>query len=375
MDGAFCMFCNKQMHYIRHMATNTHPLRRGWTTGSCATAAAKAAWLILNGHSAPAHVNITLPSGQQVGFAIARTGGTPEAPFAEVIKDAGDDPDITHGALIRATVKTLPAGCGIVFQAGSGVGTVTRPGLPISVGEPAINPTPRAMIREALTEANAGICPDVEVRISVEDGETLAKRTLNSRLGILGGLSILGTTGIVVPFSCSAWIESIHRGVDVARAEGLTHLAGSTGNVSEKGVQKFYNLPDSALIEMGDFAGGLLKYLRKHPVPRLTISGGIAKMTKLGQGFMDLHSKRGPANMHQLAELVLTHNGRPDIADIIARSPTVAEAFLHASQQGFPLGHLIARSALQTVKDVLHPAPIQTDVLVFDRAGNLVGQA
>ncbi|WP_124306101.1 cobalt-precorrin-5B (C(1))-methyltransferase [Acetobacter pasteurianus] len=357
------------------MAPNTPPLRRGWTTGSCATAAAKAAWLMLNGHSVPACVNITLPAGQQVGFTIARTGGTPDAPFAEVIKDAGDDPDITHGALIRATVKTLPTGCGIVFQAGPGVGTVTRPGLPIAVGEPAINPTPRAMIRAALTEANAGICPDAEVSISVENGEKLAERTLNSRLGILGGLSILGTTGIVVPFSCSAWIESIHRGVDVARAEGLTHLAGSTGNVSEKGVQKFYNLPDSALIEMGDFAGGLLKYLRKHPVPRLTISGGIAKMTKLGQGFMDLHSKRGPADMRQLAELVLAHNGKPDLADTITRSPTVAEAFLHASQQGFPLGDLIARSALQTVKEVLQPASIQADVLVFDRAGNLVGQA
>ncbi|AOW46289.1 cobalt-precorrin-5B (C(1))-methyltransferase [Acetobacter ascendens] len=357
------------------MAPNTHPLRRGWTTGSCATAAAKAAWLMLNGNPAPACVNITLPSGQQVGFAIARTGGTPDAPFAEVIKDAGDDPDITHGALIRATVKTLPAGCGIMFQAGPGVGTVTRPGLPIAVGEPAINPTPRAMIRAALTKANAGICPDAEVIISVENGKKLAERTLNSRLGILNGLSILGTTGIVVPFSCSAWIESIHRGVDVARAEGLTHLAGSTGNVSEKGVQQFYNLPDSALIEMGDFAGGLLKYLRKHPIPRLTISGGIAKMTKLGQGFMDLHSKRGPADMRQLADLVLAHNGKPDIAETIACSPTVAEAFLHASQQGFPLGHLIASSALQTVKNVLHPAPIQADVLVFDRAGNLVGQA
>lgn len=330
---------------------------------------------MLNSHSAPACVNITLPAGQQVGFTIARTGGTPDAPFAEVIKDAGDDPDITHGALIRATVKTLPAGCGIMFQAGPGVGTVTRPGLPIAMGEPAINPTPRAMIRAALTEANAGIYPDAEVIISVENGEKLAERTLNSRLGILGGLSILGTTGIVVPFSCSAWIESIHRGIDVARAEGLTHLAGSTGNVSEKGVQKFYNLPESALIEMGDFAGGLLKYLRKHPVPRLTISGGIAKMTKLGQGFMDLHSKRGPADMRLLAELVLAHNGKPDLADTITHSPTVAEAFLYASQQGFPLGDLIARSALQTVKEVLQPAPIQADVLVFDRAGNLVGQA
>nr|WP_298797923.1 cobalt-precorrin-5B (C(1))-methyltransferase [uncultured Acetobacter sp.] len=349
-------------------------LRRGWTTGSCATAAAKAAWLMLLGQAPPASVSITLPGGQQPAFAICRTGLEHGHPFAEVVKDAGDDPDITHGAVIRATVRRLPAGSGVQFCAGPGVGMVTRPGLPIPPGEPAINPTPRAMIRTALTEAN-GTLPDAEVTLSIENGAKLAQRTLNSRLGITGGLSVLGTTGIVVPFSCAAWIDSIHRGIDVARAEGLTHLAGSTGNVSEKAVQKFYTLPDTALIEMGDFVGGMLKYMRRHPVPRLTIAGGIAKMTKLGQGKLDLHSKRGQADMAALAQLAATGGAPRAITEAIAASPTVAEAFLVARAAHIPLGTLIAHSALHTVLETLAPAPCVVDVMVFDRAGQCVGQA
>src|SRR5262249_54747611 len=151
---------------------------------------------------------------------------------------AGDDPDVTHGALILATVRPAAAGSGIVFRAGQGVGTVTRPGLPVPPGEPAINPVPRRMIRDAIAEvaAAAGGAGDVEVEIGVKDGERIAERTLNARLGIIGGLSILGTTGIVVPYSCAAWIHSIQRGVDVARAAGLAHIAGSTGSASEAAV-------------------------------------------------------------------------------------------------------------------------------------------
>ena len=145
------------------------------------------------------------------------------------------------------------------------------------------------MIADAIAEvaASAGAPGDVEVEISVPNGEALAARTLNARLGIIGGLSILGTTGIVIPYSCSAWIHSIHRGIDVARASGIGHVAGSTGTTSEAAVQKLYGLPDTALIDMGDFVGGMLKYLRNHPIPRVTIAGGLGKMTKLAQG-MDL---------------------------------------------------------------------------------------
>src|SRR5262249_50694098 len=156
--------------------------------------------------------------------------------------------------------RGLPGG-GVTFRAGEGVGTVTKPGLPLPPGEPAINPVPRQMMREGITEVAAarGETGDVEIEISIPGGEALAAKTLNGRLGIVGGLSILGTTGIVVPYSCAAWIASIHQGIDVARAAGLAHIAGATGATSEKAVQRLYDLPEAALIDMGDFVGGMLK--------------------------------------------------------------------------------------------------------------------
>ncbi|HET9019900.1 MAG TPA: cobalt-precorrin-5B (C(1))-methyltransferase, partial [Acetobacteraceae bacterium] len=254
------------------------PLRRGWTTGACATAAAKAAGAALLTGDFPDPVEITLPRGQRVAFALAETRRDGGAATAGVVKDAGDDPDVTHGALVRATVRAAPPGSGVLFRAGPGVGTVTRPGLPLPPGEPAINPVPRQMIRAALAEIGLA---DAEVTISVQDGEKLAGRTLNGRLGIVGGLSILGTTGIVVPYSCAAWIAGIHQGIDVARNAGITHVAGATGRGSEAAVRALHRLPEIALIDMGDFVGGMLKHLRTHPVPRVTIAGGVAKMTKL----------------------------------------------------------------------------------------------
>ena len=173
------------------------PLRRGWTTGACATAAAKAAFAALCTGEFPDPVDIGLPGGQRVAFALAETRLDGDAASASVVKDAGDDPDVTHGALVAVTVRRAAPGSGVAFRAGAGVGTVTRPGLPIPPGEPAINPTPRAMIRSALAEVSA--MPDLVVEIAIPGGEILAERTLNGRLGIVGGLSILGTTGIVVP--------------------------------------------------------------------------------------------------------------------------------------------------------------------------------
>ncbi len=162
------------------------------------------------------------------------------------------------------------------------------------------------MMSEAIAEIAAAhaTSPDAEIEISIPGGEALAEKTWNPRLGIVGGLSILGTTGIVVPFSCAAWIHSIHSGIDVARAAGLDHIAGSTGNTSEAAVRKLYDLPDIALLDMGDFAGGLLKYLRAHPLPKLTLAGGFAKMTKLAQGALDLHSSRSEVDRDFLAELL-----------------------------------------------------------------------
>jgi cobalt-precorrin-5B (C1)-methyltransferase len=284
-----------------------------------------------------------------------------------VVKDAGDDPDVTHGALVRATVRA--GGAGVTFRAGPGVGTVTKPGLPLAVGEPAINPVPRQLITEhvAHVATTYGGTGDVVVEISVDHGEELARQTWNPRLGIVGGLSILGTTGLVVPYSCSAWIDSIRRGVDVARAAGYTHVAGCTGSTSERVARDLYDLPEDALLDMGDFAGAVLKYLRSHPVPRLTIAGGIGKLAKLAFGHLDLHSGRSQVDFGFLAEL----SGAPKVR----AANTALEALQLCQAEGIPLGDLVAERALGTAYGVLGDAPVDVDVVVIDRAGTIVGQS
>ncbi len=352
------------------------PLRRGWTTGACATAAAKAAFQALLIGDFPDPVTIRLPRGETPAFALARTKTGDGFAEASVIKDAGDDPDVTHMAEIVATLRRLPSGAGVRFKAGAGVGTVTRAGLPIPPGEPAINPVPRKMMQEAIEEvAKAhGVSPDAEIEISIPGGEALAKKTWNPRLGIVGGLSILGTTGIVVPFSCAAWIHSIHRGIDVARAAGLTHVAGSTGNTSEDVVRRRYDLPEIALLDMGDFAGGLLKYLRAHPIEKLTIAGGFGKLAKLANGALDLHSSRSEVDRDFLADLARSAGASVAVIAAIAKANTAAEALAIAEESGVPLAALIAENGRRTAKETLGPAPVAVNVLVVGREGKILAE-
>lgn len=353
-------------------------LRRGWTTGACATAAAKAAFSALGGAPFPDPVTITLPAGLTPAFALALERREADgATTAGIVKDAGDDPDVTHGALIMATVRPAPPGNGVSFRAGPGVGTVTRPGLPIPPGEPAINPVPRRLIREAIGEVAAarGRTADAIVEISVADGARIAEKTLNSRLGIVGGLSILGTTGVVVPYSCAAWIHSIHRGIDVARAIGLDHVAGATGSASEAAVQRLHGLPETALIDMGDFVGGMLKYIRAHPVAKVTVAGGVAKMTKLAQGRLDLHSKRGSADLDALADLAAEGGADAGLCGAIRRANTVAHAFALAAAADVDLGHVVAREAWRHAAAVLGDPAIALEIAIFDREGRLAGLA
>ncbi|HUO53596.1 MAG TPA: cobalt-precorrin-5B (C(1))-methyltransferase, partial [Rhodoblastus sp.] len=290
---------------------------------------------------------------------------------AGVVKDAGDDPDVTHGALIVARVSRGAPGAGVTFSAGEGVGTVTKPGLPLAVGEPAINPAPRRMIFEAIAAEAAlrGGATDVQVEISIPGGEKIAERTLNGRLGIVGGLSILGTTGIVMPFSCAAWIASIHRGIDVARAAGLDIVAGATGSTSEAAIKALYALPDEALIDMGDFVGGMLKYLRNHPVRRVIVAGGMAKMTKLAQGLLDLHSKRGGVDLDFLARFA---TGETALA--IRDANSAKHAFEIAQAAGIELSQAVAAEAWRTAAKALQGAPSELEIVVFDRAGGLLAR-
>jgi cobalt-precorrin-5B (C1)-methyltransferase len=353
------------------------PLRYGWTTGACAAAAAKAAYTALLTGEFPDPVTITLPRGETPAFALAaHVLGTGWA-SAAIVKDAGDDPDVTHGALVRSTVRRGAPGSGVTFKAGEGVGTVTRPGLPLAVGEPAINPGPRGMITAAIVEVAAAVgdSGDIEVTVAIPDGEAIARKTLNGRLGIVGGLSILGTTGIVVPFSCSAWIHSIHRGIDVARAAGLTHVAGATGSASEAAVARLYGLEETALIDMGDFVGGMLKYIRAHPLPRVTVAGGFAKITKLGQGLLDLHSRAGPVDLRWLAERAQELGCDSAAAYAIAQANSAIDALEIARRAGLDLPPLVARHAYEAAVMVLRDSEVALDIAIFDRDGALLAQA
>lgn len=352
-------------------------LRRGWTTGACATAAAKAAYAALLTGCFPDPVAITLPKGGRTAFVLAREKLGAGYATAGIVKDAGDDPDVTHGALVLATVRRAAPGSGVSFRAGEGVGTVTKPGLPLPPGEPAINPAPRAMMRAAVAEVarECGEAGDVVIEIAVSGGEALAKKTWNPRLGIVGGISILGTTGVVIPYSCSAWIASIRQGVDVARAEGLRHVAGCTGSTSERAVQRLYHLPETALLDMGDFAGGLLKYLRHHPLPRLTIAGGFGKITKLAQGHLDLHSGRSQIDQARLAERFAELGADAALVAKVKEANSALEALTLAHNTGLPIASLIAARARETALGVLQGAPVAVEVIIFDRDSNLVGRS
>ncbi|MCZ2817524.1 cobalt-precorrin-5B (C(1))-methyltransferase [Modestobacter sp. VKM Ac-2984] len=352
-------------------------LRHGWTTGACATAASTAAYTALLTGEFPDPVTIDLPNDKHPSFALAKEELAGGAATVSIVKDAGDDPDVTHGALVSALVTHGAPGSGVLFRAGEGVGTVTKPGLPLAVGEPAINPMPRQFIREhvAAVAQRHGGSGDVVVEVSVENGAELARKTWNPRLGILGGLSILGTTGVVVPYSCSSWIDSIRRGIDVARAAGREHVAGCTGSTSERVAQELHGLPEDALLDMGDFAGAVLKYLRRHPVPRLTVAGGIGKLAKLAEGHLDLHSARSQVSFTALASLVAEAGGAPALVEGVREANTALDALHQSTAAGFPLGDLVAAGARRTAEGVLLGAPVEVDVVVIDRAGTIVGRA
>ena len=352
------------------------PLRRGWTTGACAAAAARAAFSALVSGRFPDPVSIRLPRGATASFPLALAELSKARARAGIVKDAGDDPDVTHGALVVADIAWAAPASGIGFAAGEGVGTVTRAGLSLAVGEPAINPAPRAMISDALLEVaekNGAQPPDVTVTISIPGGQRLAEKTMNARLGIVGGLSILGTTGIVVPYSCSSWIHSIRRGIDVARAAGLNHIAASTGATSERAVRRLYDLPDHALIDMGDFVGGMLKYLRTHPVRRLTIAGGFAKLAKLAAGHLDLHSARSRVDTAALGAMLAALGADNTAVDMARAAAGAAEILALAGSREGALARLVAGRAREVALATLS-GKTAVEVAIVDREAEFLAR-
>lgn len=308
--------------------TNT-PLRSGFTTGSCATAAAKAAGLGLLLGTIPQEVDILLPIRTRVKFLVHRAEASFGRALASVIKDAGDDPDVTHGAEIVSEVAWAQTPGEISIEGGKGVGVVTKPGLGLKVGDYAINPVPRKMITQALQEAlgEALQTKGVKVVVSVPKGEEIAKKTLNPRLGILGGISILGITGIVKPYSTSAFKASIHQALRLARASGLTQVVLTTGGRTEEfAMALFKDLPEEAFIQMGDFVHFSQASALRLGFQRITIVAMIGKMAKMAKGTKQTHAAGSSVDMGFLSGLALDLGASPDLASEILKANTARHA-------------------------------------------------
>jgi cobalt-precorrin-5B (C1)-methyltransferase len=354
-------------------------LRVGFSTGTAAAAAARGALLTLLDLPCPGAVEVTLPGGGSLAIPLCRHGAAGESGEAAVIKDAGDDPDATHGAEIGARLQRLRGpGSEVVFRGGHGVGQVTRPGLAVPVGEPAINPVPRRMIRQALKEvwqqAGQPAMP-LEVEIFVPRGEEIARHTLNPRLGILGGISILGTTGLVKPFSHAAYRATILAALKVARALGLKEVVFSTGGKSEELIRgRLPGLPPEALVQMGDYVSFAFKMAGQMGFTHLGAAAFFAKSLKIAQGKGHTHASRGLPDLKELGRWIFTHTGRKELARAASQANTARQALeiLRAAGADAVVAE-VGRRMLAALRSYAWPGPRLT-AFILDFSGDLLWQ-
>ncbi|MBC6444416.1 MAG: cobalt-precorrin-5B (C(1))-methyltransferase [Alphaproteobacteria bacterium GM202ARS2] len=339
-------------------------LRRGWSTGSCATACVMAAAATYREGSVPQQVTVTLPGGGRAAFAVLDGGTKRDGVWACVKKDAGDDPDVTDGAIVRVRLRHRPHGRGVTFAAGEGVGVVSRQGLPLMVGEAAINPVPRLMMVRALgaeTETWQGAW---RIEVAIDNGKKLAQDTWNGRLGIVGGLSVLGTRGIVVPYSCSAWLHAIRQGIDVALAAGHRHLAAATGKTSEHVLCAQYGFVPESVLDMGDLLGGVLKGLAPRSFSSFTLCGGFAKVSKVALGAQDLHVKRFPLDMASLLACLPRRH-----TQILRGAQSAGDLLERAQRASIAVAPVIATQAARRLVRRLRR---DVRVIIIDRVGTVV---
>lgn len=316
-------------------------LRKGYTTGTCAAAGAKAAALLLLGGLRPGHVDVALPRGGTLRVPVKSIAGGKGFARAVIVKDAGDDPDVTDKAEFVAEVELLGENArraSVRVRGGKGVGVVTKPGLKVRPGKPAINPVPLSMIRKAVKEAAALYHKKASflVTISVPLGAELAARTMNPRLGIVGGISILGTTGIVEPMSLAAYTHSISCGVGVAVASGLQEVVFSTGRSSEKAVEKRLKVPEAACVLTGDHMGYALKDAATRPeIKKVVVAGQFGKFTKLAAGRFETHCDDAPIELDFLAGLCERLGAGKALAGRIREANTARHAFFMLKGSGF----------------------------------------
>lgn len=306
-----------------------YPLRSGYTTGACATAASKAALLGLLGRDIPSLIPIRFPNGETLSLPVVDVQWGEESVSAIVVKDAGDDPDVTHGHRIVSTIR-FSSHPGIHFLQGEGVGKVTLPGLGLEIGEPAINKVPRQMMEQELSALYQG---GLDVTISVPDGRELAKRTFNPKLGIVDGISIIGTSGIVRPFSSEAFVEAIRREIEVAQALGCTHLVINSGAKSERYLKiEFPDLLPQAFVHFGNFIGETLRIADELHIPEVTMGIMIGKAVKLAEGFLDTHSKKVVMNKAFLKQLAIKSGCSQEALALIENLTLARELWEHLSE-------------------------------------------
>ena len=344
-------------------------LRTGWTTGTCAAAAAKAAAKALLTGEPQESVDVKLPrkgEERRVRFAVERCEVGEGWAEAVVVKDAGDDPDVTHEAHLTARVSWREEP-GIELDRGEGVGVVTKPGLGLPVGGPAINDVPRRMISYSVEEVLNPEERGVRVVISVPGGEKMAEKTTNPRLGIVGGISILGTTGIVRPFSTASWRASVGQAVNVMGAQGHDTLVLSTGGLTEKAAMRLLpDLEEVCFVEVGDFTGYALKQAVKNKLSRVFFVGMVGKLTKLAAGVMMTHWTRSKVDNDLLAGITAKAGGGPELIEEVRGANTARHAYeLWRSANLEKAPHLLCTLAAENLGEYVE-GKLEAHVIMVD---------
>jgi cobalt-precorrin-5B (C1)-methyltransferase len=345
------------------------PLRSGLTTGTCAAAAAKAAALALLGAEPGSAVQITLPDGGAVTVPVECVGVLGEGlAWAAVVKDAGDDPDITNGSRVEVTLAL--GGEGVRFSAGEGVGTVAREGLQLAPGEPAINPVPRAMIAAAVAEV-LGEEAGALVTVAIPGGDELAAKTFNPRLGIEGGLSVIGTTGRVEPKSSEAWMCSLLPQVDIALAAGHRTVWLTPGGLGEEFAVEELGAPAEAIVQCSNFVGELLDYCGRSGVERVLLVGHAGKLVKVAAGLFDTHSRAGDARLETLAALAAAQGASGPLVARLLELPAVQAAIAPLVEAG--LAHVWDAVAQRAAARSTQRAGVPVDVVLIGYERELLG--
>lgn len=360
-------------------AKKTKGNRKGFTTGACSAAAARAAATGLVTGQVPKQIKSLLPNGQRVKFAVTKGFCDAHHAHAVVIKDAGDDPDCTHKAHLTVDIEYLPKQLEqqVVLSGGKGVGTITMRGLGLEVGGPAINPVPRKNIQDNIREVACALLHNhgLKVIISVPDGEKMAKKTLNDRLGIINGISILGTTGIVHPYSTAAFRASVVQGVEVAARQQLDTVVLTTGGRTEKfTLRELPKLEPACFVQMGDFLGPALDTAKDNGIARIIIGGMVGKITKMAQGEIITHARRNPVNTQLLADIALTVGANPKVCQAISDGETAR--FAGECMEELGLSDAFYRELSKRVVNTLkkrYPDTFKYTILMCDFAGEKLG--